>query len=158
MGPDSAHELAPHSDFRRRTKSLHWNILAVSLVESRFCPEPARCQFDKLLGINVLGRMVKRYDQANSLDFAAKSLFQKILPVSLCGSRFCEHDYSLDEVTWRWYSFRMVLVSSTIRSAYRTSGLSLSARSSVEVASELQSLASASEFDLMGASLALGVY
>ena len=92
--------LSPNRCFLRRTpgspaflpNSLFSNILHVTPLDSRFCPDARGCRGNKPFRINILENRSKKSaetDVKNCPQFEPNSLFRRILPVSLYGSRFC---------------------------------------------------------------------
>src|SRR6266702_1738427 len=79
------------NSLRHTTKSLSYNILVVSPCGSIFYPDWRRHSVIKSLRINILADRREKMWAArypNCLRPRAKSLFQNILPVTPCGSRF----------------------------------------------------------------------
>ena len=74
------------------SSSLFSNILHVTPLDSRFCPDALGRHGDKSFRMNILEKSPKKSaetDVKNHPQFESKSLFRKILPVSPYGSRFC---------------------------------------------------------------------
>ena len=71
-----------------QVKSLLRNILDISPCGSRFYGTHESPRIHKSLEINILRESDKNKQPPNRLDSGAKSLFQNILAVSPCGSRF----------------------------------------------------------------------
>jgi hypothetical protein len=89
--PNQFSRADPNTTCQSEVKSLFQNILRVSPCSSRFCRDPLPALLCKAFRMNILGATKKesrRHQRQNALRTAPKSLFQKILHVSPCGSRF----------------------------------------------------------------------
>jgi len=73
-----------------QAKSSFWKILAISAYRSGFCAGTRQYLPGNSFRMNSLDRCPKSVEE-NDPSLEGKSLFQKILRVSPCGSRFCTH-------------------------------------------------------------------